>query len=255
MNGVLGAGLDEQRSFLRECCPEDVRVHLGNEDIYRHACELQGAQGYGPIEAEFLYAYVYSKRPGQIFQIGCGVSTAICLQAANDAGYAPDIICVEPYPSLYLERLAAENRIRLLRTPAQELPLREIESLDEDVFFFVDSSHTLGPAGEVGRIILEMLPRLKPGATVHFHDIYFPYDFEPGVLDDALFFWHESALLHAYLTGNSKVRILVSLSMIHDASPGDLREIFPRYRPALHESGVRTEPGHFPASTYLRVVS
>lgn len=43
--------------------------------------------------------------------------------------------------------------------------------------FFLDSTHTLGPAGQVSRIILELLPLLPAGAWVHFYDILFLYDY------------------------------------------------------------------------------
>jgi len=59
--------------------------------------------------------------------------------------------------------------------------------------FFVDSTHTLGPAGEATRIILEFLPRLRKDVLIHFHDIVFPYDYTPDILDGAMFFPHESA--------------------------------------------------------------
>ena len=117
-----------------------------------------------------------TKRPKQIFQIGCGVSTAVCLLAAEYAGYTPEVICVEPYPTNYLVQEANQGRITLIRQKAQLLDLKVVETLNNNILFFVDSTHTLGPTGEVSRIILEMLPRLKAGALVHFHDIKFPYD-------------------------------------------------------------------------------
>jgi hypothetical protein len=91
--------------------------------------------------------------------------------AAQDVGYEPEVICVEPYPTDFLVAEAAKGTITLKKQKAQLLDLAVIEALKADVLFFVDSTHTLDPAGEVSRIILEMLPRLKPGAFVHFHDI------------------------------------------------------------------------------------
>jgi hypothetical protein len=123
------------------------------------------------------------------------------------------------------------------------------------VLFFVDSSHTLGPAGEVSRIILELLPRLKAGAWVHFHDITFPYDYDRHVLDSAFFFPHESILLHAFLAHSSRFRIAVSLSMLHYLAPSTLGECFSHYRPAGNDEGLQKGEGHFPSSTYLKVIA
>src|SRR5215472_187954 len=101
---------------------------------------------------------------------------------------------------------------------AQSVDLATIDELGPDSLFFVDSTHSLGPGGEVSRIILEMLPRLKPGASVHFHDITFPYDYARDVLE-TLFFGHESVLLHAFLAFNSRFRVLAALSLLHYAAP------------------------------------
>jgi len=117
----------------------------------------------------------------------------------------------------------------------------------------VDSSHTLGPAGEVSRIVLEMLPRLKASSWVHFHDIKFPYDYDRHILDSALFFSHESALLHAFLVYNNRFRILASLSMLHYIRPETLVKYLPNYKPARNDEGLNNDGGHFPSSIYLGV--
>ena len=107
----------------------------------------------------------------------------------------------------------------------------------------------------VSRIVLEMLPRLKAGACVHFHDITFPYDYSRHVLDSALFFQHESVLLHAFLAFNSRFRLLAALSMLHYAAPQKLAECLPNYRPAANDGGLNAGNGHFPSSAYLQVVA
>ena len=87
------------------------------------------------------------------------------------------------------------------------------------------------PGSEVNRIILDVLPRLKSGVFVHFHDIYFPYDYSPTLLSFDLFFWVESTLLHAFLIGNGHCRIVLSTSMLHYAAPERIAALFPRYAP------------------------
>jgi hypothetical protein len=255
MIGVEGADALSQIAFVRECCTPAIVERLGNSRVHEQASQRNGESGFGVIEADFLFAFVAAKKPKQIFQIGCGVSTAVCLLAADHAGYVPEIICVEPYPTYFLVGEALQGRIKLLQEKAEMLDLGIIESLGDDLLFFVDSSHTLGPAGEVTRIVLEMLPRLKPGAWVHFHDIWFPYDYPPDILDTTLFFWHESALLHAFLTHNSRFRIAASLSILHYAQPEQLRDCLPNYARRESDDGLAKGEGHFPASTYLRVIT
>lgn len=252
--GVAGLDIAAQTDFLRGCCPDDLRDHLAREHVHARACELNGEPGFGEIEADVLFAFVVTKRPRQIFQIGCGVSTAVCLLAAAHAGYRPQVICVEPHPTRYLARQHERGVIELVRLKAQAVPLDSIDRLGDDLLFFVDSSHTLGPAGECSRIVLEMLPRLKPGAWVHFHDVFFPYDYPRDALT-TLFFTHESVLLHAFLAYNPRFRLAASLSLLHYHGREHIAARFPRYRPAADDQGLARSQGHFPSSLYVSVVA
>ena len=254
MKGVSGTDPEGQLEFIAACCPPPIVDELRTRDIHALASSMNGESGFGPVEADLLFAFVATKRPEQIFQVGCGVSTAVCLLAADHAGYSPEILCVEPYPNEFLKQSAEKRSISLIDKKIQTIDLSIIDDLGGDLLFFVDSSHTLGPSGEVSRIILEMLPRLKKGAFVHFHDIKFPYDYDRHILHSTLFFHHESVLLHAFLTHNNRFSISASMSMLHYANPDAVREHLPTYRPAGNVDGLNASDGHFPSSTYLEVV-
>lgn len=253
--GVAGADLDEQLEFVRTTVVPAVTERLRQFDVFRQACQSNGAIGYGPIEAQFLYAFVHTHRPRRITQIGCGISTSVCLTAAADAGYQPEITCIEPFPNSFLREAAGSNRIRLISQPVELLSLDFLNELEAGDLFFVDSTHTLGPAGEVTRIVLEMLPRLGDGVYVHFHDIWLPYDFEPAILADRTFFWHETALLMAFLAFNSRFRIRASLSQLHHQRIDQLAEVFANYQPMRFDRGIGTSPGDYPSSIFLEVGS
>jgi hypothetical protein len=254
MYGIDNPCVEDQADAIESWMTDSVRQALAALRPHEVAIQLQGEDGYGPIEADALYAFILKFKPSTVFQIGCGVSTAVILIAAEHAAYQPKVICVEPYPSQYLRKLSSTGAIELWEQDASTLATTTVESLGENVFFFVDSSHTLGPAGEVSRIILEMIPRLARGSYVHFHDVYFPHDYSPDILGGALFFSHETALLYALLLSN-RYRLLVSMSMLHKKSPNKLSALFPRYRPAVLADGVLLAPGHFPSSLYFRVVA
>jgi hypothetical protein len=252
MTGIKGIEAESQASFLRSIVSPFLIERLSQGDIYRIACERNGETGFGQIEAECLYAFVYTRRPARITQVGCGVSTAVCLQAADDAGYRPEIICIDPFAGEFLRKSAAAGRIQLIRKPVEELAPREVmPSLGSGDLFFVDSTHCLGPAGEVSRLILEFLPSLPPGAYAHFHDIYFPFDYSPDLLSSALFFHHESPLLHAFLFANDRFQLSVALSFLHHQASDVLHELFRNYAPCRLDGGLQASPGHFPSSAYL----
>jgi hypothetical protein len=255
MAGVAGMQIESQLQFVAECCPQPMVEELEHKDVHALAIARNGAVGFGVIEAEFLYAFMCVHQPRQIFQIGCGVSTAVCLLAAERSGYRPEIICVEPYPTPFLVAEAAKGNFTLIRRKIEELDASTLDGLEDDVFFFVDSTHTLGPAGEVSRIILEWLPRLKAGASVHFHDITFPYDYPRHILSSSLFFGHESILLHAFLAYNNRFRVLASLSHLHYLSPTAMQGYLRHYQPQENDEGLSKGGLHFPSSTYLSVIA
>jgi predicted O-methyltransferase YrrM len=255
MVGVNGAAIAGQMEFVRQCCPPELVERQKRGDIHERACRENGAVGYGPIEADFLHSFVVTHRPRRVVQVGCGVTTAIILAAAAEAGYEVEVTCVDPYPTEYLRRAGKAGRIKLIAERAELQPFERYTDLGAGDLLFIDSTHTLRPGNEVSRVILEVLPRLKPGVHVHFHDIIFPYDYGRGVLTHDLFFGHESVLLHAFLTNNAKYSILAALSMLHYADPEGLKTFLPNYRPARNEQGLEIGEGHFPSAIYLQVIA
>jgi len=252
MIGVRGADVEEQFDFLESCCTAENVARLRRGDVFAQACEVNGEPGFSPIDADFLHCFIRSVRPRKIVQVGCGVSTAIILNAAAESDDAPEIVCIEPYPTDFLKRASQAGRVRLVVEKAQSVAIEELTRLGENGFLFVDSTHTVKPGSEVNRLIFEVLPRLESGSWVHFHDIYFPYDYQRGLLDDELFFSNESALLHAFLIDNAKFTIRTSQSMLHHADPARLAKSLPNYRPSGNDHGLRASSGDFPASIYLQ---
>jgi hypothetical protein len=250
LHGVLGRDSDEQLEFAKNVAGAAPLASIGAE-VYRTACEENGAPGFGPIEAQFLYAFILAHRPSTIVQIGAGVSTSVILQAAKAGGYRPRIVCIDPFPTTYLKRCAAEAKIELRAVPVEQLPASTVSELGPKDLLFIDSTHTLGPAGEVTRLILEWLPLLAKGAYAHFHDIQFPYDYPVNILSDELFFQHETPLLMAFLSMNPSFRVLCSLAMLHHKRQSDLLTLFQNYTPRPFKDGVEAGPGFFPSSIYL----
>ena len=252
MAGVTGADIEPQAEFLSGCFGDEVRRQLAARSVYAEAVERYGSLGYGPIEAEILYAFIATHRPPRVVQVGAGLTTAVLLAAGRDFGFETDIISIDPFPTDFLTGAAGRGEITLLPTPAQDVDLAVLTDVGPGGLLFVDSTHTVKPGSEVNRIILEALPRLPAGSFAHFHDITFPYDYPPDLLAGRLFFWQETALLLAFLTGNPSARIAMSTSMLHHGRADALAALLPRYRPMPVVAGIKAGEGHFPSATYLR---
>jgi len=254
MTGVPGRSIEGQLAFVESLITPEVREEILASDVHGSACAENGSDGFGPIESEILYAFVRTVQPKNIVQIGCGVSTAVCLDAAAKSNYTPRIVCIDPYPCKYLWHCNERGVIELIPSRVQNIDAWIVESLGSNDLLFIDSTHTLGPAGEVSRLILELMPKVAKNVYIHFHDIYFPYDYAPGILNGSLFFHHESSLLHAFLTFNDCFKLVSSLSMLHHEKQHELGVLLKHYIPSSNIDGVETTPGHFPSSTYIRRV-
>ncbi len=254
MYGILGIDVAVQATAARSCTEPYLDV-LRSRNIHAEASKLNGEPGFGRVECDFFYCYLRSRQPAKIIQIGCGVSTAVALLAAADEpDYQPNIVCVEPYPTEILKKLDREAKIQLLPEMAQTVSLETLTDLNSGDLLFVDSTHTLKPGSEVPILIGEVLPRLQPGVFAHFHDIAFPYNYNPFILDNRLFYHRETTMLYGYLVNNPTIAIDVSLSMMQFDELAAMKEMLPNFAPGEHDRGVLTSPGHFPSSTYLRVL-
>jgi hypothetical protein len=254
LDAVQGADIDSQVRAFAGCFTDEIRHALGSRDVYADACRDSGAIGYGPVEADVLFAFIAHHKPPRIVQVGAGVSTAVLLAAATFVEYEPQIICIDPYPTEFLRVQAEARHIELIDRPAQSVPASDLADVGNGGLLFVDSTHTVKPGSEVNTVVLEVLPRLPSGARAHFHDITLPYDYSANLLDDAVFFWNETALLLAYLTANPRAAIHFSLSMLQHSRTPALGEAVARYKPAPFEDGIRVGAGDFPSSTYIDVL-
>ena len=205
----VNSDLDCQVARLRDVCSRFEPEYRGNP-FYEDAVSGGSGPGFGYIEAQALHGVVRHFKPRQIIEVGSGVSTRCSLAATrmneDEGAHRCDITCIKPYPSPWL----AGGEVRLIRSQVQCVGFELFEALEPGSLLFIDSSHTVKVAGDVNHLILEVLPRLRAGVLVHFHDIYLPYDYARNALT-SLEHAQETALLHAFLIGNRNVEILFSL--------------------------------------------
>jgi hypothetical protein len=133
-------------------------------------------QGWFPrLDAAAAYAMVCRAQPRRIVEIGSGHSTRFLARAIADQGLRATLTCIDPAPRRPLEGLGAS----WLGTIVQEAPESYFTELEAGDVLFVDSSHVLMPGSDVDWIVNRILPAMKPGVLVHFHDVFLP-DAYPG---------------------------------------------------------------------------
>ncbi len=184
-------------------------------------------------------------KPARIVELGSGYSTLVTRLALdrNDADGLPGTLdSYDPYPSAQV-LARPELSARVQRVTAQEIDSAVVEALQAGDILFVDTSHTVKIGGDVNRVVLDLLPLVRPGVVVHFHDIFLPRNYSRAHIAGA-HFWTEQYLVQAFLSGNREWEVLVGGNAVAHAHPPRLRALIPTFR-----DGV--EPG----SLWLRRVA
>ena len=122
------------------------------------------------LDAAALYALVRERQPSRIIEIGSGHSTRFASRAIRDGGLATEITCIDPSPRALIAGLSVRHERKLLHEVAEDLADR----LEAGDFLIVDSSHVAMPGTDLDRLLAQVLPSLKRGVFVHFHDIFLP---------------------------------------------------------------------------------
>jgi predicted O-methyltransferase YrrM len=157
-------------------------------------------------DALALYCMVRHFQPKLILEVGSGFSSCVSAQAALENGHTR-LVCVEPNPGNVL-RQGFEGLSALISKPVQAVGLEEFEALEANDILFIDSSHVIKLGNDLHYLFLEVIPRLKPGVLVHFHDIFLPHEYPEVWVKKKRRFWNEQYLLQTFLAFNSAFEVL-----------------------------------------------
>lgn len=161
----------------------------------------------GPMNAldlAFIYYFVSKMRPEKYVEIGSGISTCFAKRAVRDHQLSTKIISIDPQPRTSVDAICDHVYRDGLET-LQDLSI--FESLNAGDIVFMDGSHRVFMNSDVTVFLLEIIPMLKNGVIIHFHDIFLPYDY-PEMFHN--WYWSEQYMLAAYLLGATEhVKILM----------------------------------------------
>lgn len=160
-------------------------------------------------DALFFYYMLRHLRPRRLIEVGSGYSSCVALDT-NELFLESAMECtfIEPHPALLLSLIKEDdrNRIKLVTEKVQDVSLDVFAELDEGDVLFVDSTHVAKTASDVNHIFFNILPRLKSGTYIHFHDIFYPFVY-PKEWELEGRSWNETHLLRAFLQYNSAFQV------------------------------------------------
>jgi hypothetical protein len=230
---------DRQLAFLRE---------LGKE--FGHECHWPRTPTKDPLQfftdngsfsfgcAAGLHCILRYFKPRRVIEIGSGYSSLVISSALDlNARYASqgpgEHIIIDPYPG-EIVKTGLRGVSRLIDKRVELMDAEFFDQLGENDVLFVDSSHVVRTGGDVIYLVLDVLPRLRSGVIVHFHDISLPYEYNKVYFTNPGFrvFWTEAYLLQAFLALNREFEILMAMNFLMTDHLKDFCASFSHFDPA-----------------------
>ena len=205
--------VSQRSAFLR------INYHKeSNSDLDPHL-----SNDFLPIlDAYVQYSFLRINNPKHYFEIGSGESTKFARRAIKDFGLTTTITSIDPLPRSRIDEICDV----IIRKPVEDIDLDIFQSLGEGDILFVDSSHRVFQNSDVTVCFLDIIPYLKSGVFVHFHDILLPWDYSQEYGGKR--YYSEQYLLAAFILGEgSRFEIVMPNYFVSQkAKFGDLLQQF-----------------------------
>jgi predicted O-methyltransferase YrrM len=174
--------------------------------------------GYFPeLDAITLYGFIALYKPKTYLEIGSGYSTKFAHKAIYDLDLDTKIISIDPSPRTEVYSICD----KVMMMPLENVNLDIFNSLNANDILFIDSSHYVFPNSDVTTIFLDILPRLRPGVLVHFHDISLPFDYPNEQIKE---YYSEQYILGAWILAEGNKFEIIQANTFVSNEP-DLHEL------------------------------
>jgi len=186
-----------------------------SHEIHEHPTEpwryYRDNVAYDVGDALTLHGMLRLIRPHRLIEIGSGHSSAMMLDTVEHyLGGKTELTFIEPYPELLesLLRNGDRERITIVPTPLQQVPLDTFHVLEPGDVLFIDSTHVLKTGSDVAWLYANVLPSIKAGVWVHIHDMFYPFEYpKEWVMEGRA--WSEVYLVRAFLACNADFEIVL----------------------------------------------
>jgi hypothetical protein len=166
---------------------------------------------YSYSDGIMLHCMLRHIKPRRLIEIGSGYSSFVTLDTDQYfLGGTLAATFIEPYPERLLSRISNADRARMTVIPKrlQDVDLELFKSLSAGDILFVDSTHVSKIDSDVNRIFFEVLPALAPGVVIHFHDVFYPFEYPKEWIYEGRA-WSELYMLRTFLQYNNCFKVLL----------------------------------------------
>lgn len=164
---------------------------------------------YPEGDARALCCFLQELKPHQVIEIGCGHSSACVLDTIDRCKLDTHCTFIDPSPERLLALMHEGDRanVDIIGRRVQDISPELFETLSSGDILLIDSTHVLKTCSDVHFELFEIMPRLKPGVFIHFHDIFFPFEYPRAWAIDLNYSWNEAYALRAMLSYSTKFTI------------------------------------------------
>lgn len=177
---------------------------------------------YSYTDAIFLYSIIRHHKPSRIIEVGSGFSSMVMLDT-NELFFKNNIFLtfIDPNPDRLNELIRPDDRLstEIYESNVQDIPAEIFEELKSNDVLFIDGSHIVKTGSDVNYILFEILPRLNKGVLVHFHDIFFPFEYPKDWVFEGRN-WNECYFIKAFLMYNPQFKIVLFSDYLHKYHSG-----------------------------------
>ena len=172
---------------------------------------------YSFTDGIILYAMIRYLEPKKIIEVGSGHSSALMLDV-NKLFFDNkiDLSFIEPNPERLYDTISEtdKNKTTILVRNVQEVELSFFAKLEKNDVLFIDSTHVSKCGSDLNYILFEILPVLSAGVFIHFHDIFYPFEYPKDWVYQGRN-WNENYLLRAFLMHNDTYEIKLFSHYLH----------------------------------------
>jgi hypothetical protein len=125
-------------------------------------------------------------KPKRILEIGSGYSTAL-ISDLNLKFFSNLIEFTTVDPNAERVKLLNLN-VNLISRKVQNLGIEHFSRLQTGDILFIDSSHVIKAGSDLAYLFFEVFPILNVGVKIHFHDIFYPFEYPENWLKSGVAF-------------------------------------------------------------------
>jgi predicted O-methyltransferase YrrM len=231
-DGLPGIEMDftAMEAMFERLMAHQAGLDFPDREASTHRYHLENDM-YGIGDATILACMIRHFRPRRIIEVGSGFSSAVILDTLDRI---PDLATACTFIEPYTERLDALlrpadlERVTIIRSGIQTVPLETFAALKAGDILFLDTTHISKTGSDVNHEVFEVLPRLASGVVIHFHDIFAGFEYPDEWIFTENRSWNEQYLLRAFLMFNGQFDIIYANDAFVKMRPEKIKSLCPR---------------------------